>query len=267
MSPGTDENRLPQDFARKLDELLAGQPSGSGKPPDTETPAELEFAQKMLVYRAYPSSSFRGNLKQRLLAKMAEQEASLSSSEVPTLTHTHSQSFWSRLRRLFSSPPVWSMAAATAAVVIIAAVVVWRTGFFSADERPLLTAQNGSGTVSVAARVDGLQRAYAAGETVTLRFSFQNVTADTLTLTFPFDIGIENTGAETVRVFNPGQEIITLLPGEVKAWVLDWDQRDAAGQLVPAGDYNVVMYRFTATEDSSIAALEQTPVITILPAP
>jgi hypothetical protein len=159
MCPGTDKNRDEKDFTRKVDELLAGQAGKPGEPVDTESQSNLDFAKKIIESRLNPSPVFRDGLKQRLLAKIAEQEVSRSSSKVPT----RNLSLWGRLRNLFPSHPVWGMAAATVAVAVLALVVMWQVGVFTPAEHPVMTAQMGGAAVSVEAEVTGLKHSYHTG--------------------------------------------------------------------------------------------------------
>lgn len=256
MCPGMDDKQQQKDFTRKVDELLAGRSGRASEPLPAESRVNFEFAKKVLANRTEPSLVFRDNLKQRLLAKMTEQEA----AGVSTL------SWWNHLRDLFSSPPLWKMAAATVAVAVVA-LVVWRMGVFAPEEHTMMTSQMGGAMVSVEARVADLKRAYNTGDTVALHFSFKNVTADTITFPFPPGIGIESADFRAVRFFAAGNGTVTLRPGKVEIWDLTWDQRDAAGQLVPPGDYLIVMPRIPVTEGGGMLSLNQPLTVTILPVP
>ena len=265
MCPGTDDNRQHKDFTRKVDELLAGRAGKSDKSADAGSQADLAFTKKIMEFRPEPSPAFHDNLKQHLLAKMAEQEASRSSSKVLILTHKLFLSFRDRLRHLVPTRPVWSMAAAATAVAVIALVVMWRVGVFTPAARPIMTAQMNGAAVSVEAHLSGLKRSYNTGDPVALQFSFKNVTDETLTLPNLPGISIENADAEVVRLFPAGKETVPLRPGETEILALTWDQCDSAGQPVPPGDYQVVISRVSDTEDSNMVGLDQPLSITIVP--
>lgn len=262
MHPGTGNNRQQKDFTHQVDELLASQAGKAGEPGDSTSQANLDFAKKVIANRANPSPAFRDNLKQRLLNKLAEQET----AKITAFALPHSTSFRTRLQSIIPSRPVWGMAVGTA-VLVVALLVVWQMGVFTPQEHTLMTVQNGGRTVAVEAQVADLKQTYTAGDEIMFRFSFKNVTADTVTFSFPPAVSIENAAFEAVRSFAAGQALVTLYPGEAKNWVLTWDQQDAAGQPVSPGDYHINISGRSPAVGGGTVSLDQPLTVTILPAP
>jgi hypothetical protein len=64
-------------FIEYLDRLLAGEEICLGDDVSDELRSALELASKMLTYRDEPSADFRASLKDRLLQKLAQEEAAV----------------------------------------------------------------------------------------------------------------------------------------------------------------------------------------------
>ncbi len=121
------ENSGGERFGEYLDRLLTGEELPAGYEDNEEFRKALDFAGKMKALRAEPSPEFSERLRQRLLDKLAEQEAREQSE---------SASFRKKIESFISglfSRRLHSFAIASAAIVIIlavAAVVLLRTAYF-----------------------------------------------------------------------------------------------------------------------------------------
>ena len=107
----TSEER---EFSENIDRLLAGEEVKAGEDVSEDYRMAINFAQKLTKHRDNPSPSFKAQLRERLLSKLAKQEAQQEERNW----------FWEGLRNLIPQSPVWRTAAAT--VVIAVQNPVWR---------------------------------------------------------------------------------------------------------------------------------------------
>jgi hypothetical protein len=107
-------------FIEYLDRLLAGEEVSLGDDVSDELRSALELARKMLAYREEPSPAFRTGLRDRLLRKLAQEEAAAASK-------TEGRRAWAA--KLFPQSPVWRAATSAALVLLLVAIgAVWYTG-------------------------------------------------------------------------------------------------------------------------------------------
>ncbi len=72
MGKETDRER---EFSENIDRLLAGEEVTAGKDMDEDYQTAIDFSKKLIESRVDPSPHFKAQLKQRLLLKLAQQEA------------------------------------------------------------------------------------------------------------------------------------------------------------------------------------------------
>lgn len=258
MNPGMGEkNKKERDFAEHLDDVLAGKEAGADEAMDEEYRANIDFSRKIIECRGEPSAAFQQGLKNRLLSKLAEEEAS------EQRRRSQASSFWDWLRNLVPQNPAWRTAAVTVAVAVVALVVAWGSGLFSpGEEGPIVTGPLPP-TVSVEARASTPEITYPVGEEINIQFNFINVADETFTFLFPPEIRIGDLGTEVVRTFDVGQNTITLAPGQSEDYDLTWDQKNDAGEQVPFGDYQVIIPNVPLGEGKSVVSLVESPILTI----
>jgi len=105
-------------FIEYLDRLLAGEEISLGDDVSDEVRSALELASKMLAYRDEPSADFRANLRDRLLRKLAQEEAAATEAK------RHGFREWAA--NLFPQRPVLIGITSTVLVVLLAFVgTVW----------------------------------------------------------------------------------------------------------------------------------------------
>jgi hypothetical protein len=104
-------------FIEYLDRLLAGEDISLGDDVSDEVRSALELAKKMLAYRDEPSADFRTSLKDRLLRKLAQEEATTSAKR---------RGFREWAADLFPQKPVMIAVTSTVLVVLLIFVgTVW----------------------------------------------------------------------------------------------------------------------------------------------
>lgn len=258
MSPGMDEkSREEREFAKRVDEFLAGKEIKIDETLDEQYRSNVDFSRKIVECRGEPSPSFQEGLKKRLLSKLADQEAA------KVRQRSEHTSFWDWLRNLVPHSPAWKTAAVTVTIVVLA-LVVWRTGLFSPSEEPMIQTGLAIGpAVAVEGRAISTKTTYTVGEEIDIQFSFRNITDDTLTFPFPPEIRIEDANIEAVKTFAVGQGTRTLAPGQSIQYDLVWDQKDTTGKQVPPGDYQVVLQNIEVGEGKGVVSLVESPVLTI----
>ena len=118
-----EKDRFTQEqFIEYLDRLLAGEEIHIGEDVDDEMRSALEFARTMLASRDEPSPAFRASLKERLLRRLAREEAVAPDSVA-------GKGFGEWARDLFSHSAMWRAAASVAVVMLmVIAGVFWYTG-------------------------------------------------------------------------------------------------------------------------------------------
>lgn len=117
-------------FIEYLDKLLAGEEIRLGDDVSDEVRSALELARKMLAYRDEPSADFSASLRDRLLRKLAEEEAMTTPS---ARREDHRE--WTA--KLFPQSLVWRAAASAALIVLLAVIgVVWYAGRYGQAPAP-----------------------------------------------------------------------------------------------------------------------------------
>jgi hypothetical protein len=251
-----------KEFAKGLDRQIAGErtdaPNGTKKDYD-ET---LQFAGKMLESRVAPSVTFKENLKEHLLLKLAEQKMRAEKEK------EHTSSFWDTIKNLLPESATMRTVAATITVAVITLVIVWQAGiFYGPASQPTLgtpppTSGVSQGPVAVEAFVS--QTSYRLGEQVNIVLTFRNTGREELTLTpFPPEIIIVAASLKPYKTIS-GEVSRILLPGEVAQYTINWDQRDNEGQQVPAGDYIVEMLDIELNGGKGTVTLSDNPRISIV---
>jgi hypothetical protein len=204
-------------FTRALDRLLAGkEPEALPYPGDGET---LAFARKMAALRPMPDEHFKSLLKARLLQELAGRENERASKRGWLL---------SLLRR-----PAY---AAVLAALFLALIFggLWAAGVFNPSQAPFTPSV-------VKVEAETAKNTYSRGEQVVVSVSLENITGDTLSFTeFPPILSLMKASDHMAAyTFPAGSGTKSLAPGEAASFTLTWDQRDAAGNQVPAGRYYV----------------------------
>jgi hypothetical protein len=232
-------------FDEQLDRALAGQPVQIPSGADEDLRTALEFSRLMVTFRAEPSLRLKTELKADLLQKLVEQEE---------LKAAKRAWFWKVLPR----EPIWQ-AAAVLACILIAGGILWSTLFQtgtpekftipdqSAPAQPPATSEAGGAYpslevnqyLSAEARTD--KSIYQSGEPVKIEVSWKNLTGQDLTVDeFPPIVSLmETSDSRAVHTFASGKQSLVLKPGESAGYTFIWDQRDAAGNLVKAGNYYI----------------------------
>ena len=267
MSKRTNEESK---FTENIDRLLAGE-----KLEDTENISEdhrsaINFAQRLTESRIEPSPVFKAQLKERLLSKLAQEEARAAQKRENAL------SFWEFLKNLVPQSPAWRTVTATLLVALVAGSILWRTGLFTqsplpaeVEEQAVFEAEEGAGIrqqppvpvpetaptappPAVTLQQDSsplleLKTAqsdpviYTLGETTGINLVFQNTSSENILITvFPPPIQIlhAETGA-VIRSFPEGSTSLSLSPSETVSHTLVWDQQDSSGKQVVTGLYSV----------------------------
>jgi len=117
-----EKNRKERDFAKHLDDVLAGKETGTGEAMDEEHRANIDFSRKIIECRGEPPAAFQQGLKNRLLSKLAEEEA------IEQRRRSETKSFWDWLRNLVPQSPAWRTAAVTVTIAVVALVAAWGSG-------------------------------------------------------------------------------------------------------------------------------------------
>jgi hypothetical protein len=211
---------------------------------------DIEFTGKIIEGRATPSPAFQSALKQRLLTKLSEMEDVAASTKAPSVRGWFSRVF---------SQPTWQAAGAVA-VLLIAILVGWRAGLFAPG--PVVTSPYP--TVAVDANASLGRESYLFGESMSIDFSFKNVSSETLVFSFPPAFTIETLDGRSVRAFAVGTSTRSLAPGESANSSVTWDQKGDNGVQVPAGEYQIVMPNVKLGE-SGYLSLTRAPVLAISP--
>ena len=246
------ESNQEKQFAENLDRLLAGQEIKTDEKMDDAVREELEFARKMTALRTEPSDQFASELRARLLAKLAAQEAARA---------TRKSWFTNMLRQ-----PVWQAAALLMAIAIIG-TAVWSTGILRSQApiaqlptakttppvaavtpvptvapRPTATsapAPTAAARIVVGAAANTDKAVYAPGERVGIVVNLKNSSTQPIQLDrYPPIVSLMRADTrQPVYTFVSGTGTRTLAPGETATFTEYWDQRDNAGQPVAPGGY------------------------------
>lgn len=133
-------------FIEYLDRLLAGEDISLGDDVSDEVRSALDLARKMLAYRDEPSANFRANLKDRLLRKLAEEEAAT--------TPAKRQGFREWTANLFPQKPVLIGVTSTVLVVLLIFVgTVWYSTRYGGAPMPAEAPTTGKYSVSLPSNI------------------------------------------------------------------------------------------------------------------
>ncbi len=246
------DNEEARQFNKEVERLLEGGEPAAGAVGDAKT---LDFARKLLQARAEPAPAFRQGLKERLLARLAAEEVAAARPRRGILDF---------LKGLVPQSPVWRTAAVSVAVVLLAFAISWRAGFFTApgglQNPPLgtITVQN----VVLEAYMTVPKEAYNAGEPVIITVRLRNITDRQVRLESEPALTVADAAANNFNIANrsnPG----TVAPGAIAELTFAWDQRDAAGNQAPPGDYQVSVSDLRVSEGN--VQLPEPATVRLLP--
>jgi hypothetical protein len=248
----SDEIGEEREFSEKIDRLLAGEEVQAGEDASEDYRTTINFAQKLTSLRSDPSPHFKGQLRKRLLSKLADQQAE------KTRPKEKGSAFREAFRNLIPRNPVWRTATATVTVAVLAIIVLWGSGIFTpAPEQmgvrgpvpevapvPQMAPSPAEGGLQTSAVVEA-----PVSETVVAAFSeevkidlvFRNVSSESMRVA-PFPPAIHVIRAETdevIRSLAEGNESRELLPSGTLDYILVWDQLDDNRRQVDPGRYSI----------------------------
>lgn len=247
-----------KEFLENLDRLLAGEEVTAAEDMSEDCRTAIEFSKKLIECRAHPSPSFKAKLKQRLLQKLAEQEAE---------AHQKEKANWFRegLRNLFPRRPVWQYATAMVTVLMLVFAIVLSSTVFvpspvgeepvNGDEGPIIgiPEQNLLGLEAIPQEMV----ISLAEEVVEIELVFQNISSESLTVTsFPPSIEIIRDG-EVVRNLEAGGVGVEILQSESVTYTLVWDLRDNSGEKVLPGWYSININDVTLSKTGEPTEIHQ----------
>lgn len=252
-----DENE--RQFAADIDRLLRGEESLSVQD-DADYAEALQFAQRLMQLRDEPTEQFAGKLRNRLVVKLAEQDARQEKS-VPWFV------------RLFSRPSL-RLAVVSTFMVVAAVGLLWRADLLAplsprADEAGpgIMTTPDPSAPPETEERtaapdndmltMEGVPPAAvpdttlmvvghvpphaAYSEPMSITFEFRNEGTEPVSLAFfPPAVHIRDAATgDIVYSFAPGERSHAIRPMEVRSYRIDWDQQDLQGSQVQPGRYMI----------------------------
>lgn len=240
MSKEINEER---EFSENVDRLLAGEEVTAGEDMSEDYRIAIEFSKKLIECREDPSASFKAQLKERLLLKLAGQEADAARKK------ERANRFWEGLRNLFPRRPVWQYATAMVAVLMLVFAIVLSSTVFApspmveepvnGDEGPIMGTpeQNLLGLEAIPQET----AISLAEEVVEIELVFQNISSESFTVaSFPPSIEILRIDdGEVVRNLGAGDDRVEILPSESVTYTLVWDLRDNSGEKVLHGWYSI----------------------------
>jgi hypothetical protein len=246
MAKGSSEERR---FSDNLDRLLAGEGTEPTEKMSEDCRTAVEFARRLADLRDEPSPSFKQQTRNRLLARLAEQEAARQKEK------RHRP--WGSLGRLFELSPVWRTATVTIAVAVLALAVIWQSGLFNQPEgdiarrapapelaTPPQTAAAAAPTATPLLELRPLETIFAKpGEAVRVELVFINMGPQSVELaTFPPAIHVAQSETDrVVRSFASGKVRRAIQASETVTYSLLWDQKDDNGKQVSPGKYFVLI--------------------------
>ena len=249
---------MEKQFLENLERILAGKDLKVSGAIDDDCRAALDFAKEMVELHVAPSTSFKAQLRERLLRRLGEQEARAPAEK--------RKSFWGWLRDLWRDKPVWRTVTVTLLVALVAVSVMGRMGVFTQFAPPPVInipppapapaptpapapaptpAPRPQTPIEVMATTD--RESYLPGEDIAIEFSFKNNTHEPYEIaSFPPEIEILGKGPhdEVVRSFPAGNLFQLLDSGEVVRYELTWNQLDSLGEQVDYGYYQFMIPEF-----------------------
>ena len=250
-----------REFAENIDHLLAGEELTADEDMSEDYRTAIDFSKKLIESRVDPSPHFKARLKQRLLLKLAQQEAEAVRQKERAI------SFWEFLRTLVPQSPVWRTATATILVILVAVGISWRMGLFTQSPiapgigaggpeegappaGPVMEAPPQALLELEAAQLEPIVSPF--GETAEVELVFKNTSSESISVTpFPPAIHIvQGKSGKPIRSFTEGSERLELSPSESIRYSLVWDQRDTGGEQVEPGWYAVHAGAVTISKDT-----------------
>jgi len=249
-----------KEFLENLDRLLVGEEVTAAEDMSEDCRTAIEFSKKLIECRAHPSPSFKAKLKQRLLQKLAEQEAEARQKEKVN---------WFRegLRNLFPRRLAWQYATAMVTVLMLVFAIVLSSTVFApspvveepvnGDEGPTIgmPEQNLLGLEAIPQEIV----ISLAEEVVEIELVFQNISSESLTVTsFPPSIEIIRIDdGEVVRNLEAGGVGVEILQSESVTYTLVWDLRDNSGEKVLPGWYSINVNNVTLSKAGEPTEIHQ----------
>jgi len=240
-----------QEFSENLDRLLAGEEVKASEDVSDDYQTTISFAQKLTKLGDEPSPSFKAQLKERLLQKLAEQEAARQKEK--------GNWFWEGLRNLIPQNPVWRTATATVVVAVLAIVVLWGAGLFTQSPEQMVSREDTTpamltspGAILELESIPSKTTAYPLGEEIKIELVFRNVSSESITLA-PFPPAIQISRAENgelVRFLAEGHEKQEIPPSGTLNYPLVWNQLDDNGEEVEPGRYTIIVSDATSRKDT-----------------
>ncbi|MBM2832361.1 MAG: hypothetical protein HW414_1413 [Dehalococcoidia bacterium] len=241
------ESSEERQFSDNLDKLLAGVGTEPAEKMSEDCRTAVDFARRLTSLRDEPSPRFKQQTRNRLLARLVEQEAARQKEE------RHRP--WGSLGRLLSLSPVWRTATVTIAVAVLALAVIWQSGLFNQPEGdiarrapapesapPPQTAAAAAPTPAPLLELRPLETISAKpGEAVRVELVFTNTGPQSIELApFPPAIHVAQSGTDkVVRSFAAGKARRAIQASETVTYALLWDQKDDNGRQVGPGRYFV----------------------------
>lgn len=255
-----NEREEAKQFSDNLDRLLHNEETGAEQGEGVRE--ALEFARKIKSVRPEPSPQFKSQLKQKLLTKIAQQEAPVRAE----------RSWFGRIIR----QPVWQTVTAVLVIAIVTGVM-WGAGMFRSPEKtgissPGNIAMNAlptttpattttavpvpsilavppitSETVPAVTGVRSLQVSgsvnkteFTVGETVNITITLKNTSSQPIEIfQFPPTLSIiQEQTMQPVYTFKVGQPK-TLAANGTTSYTWQWDQEDINSNPVPPGEYHI----------------------------
>lgn len=236
---GVDPGR---EFSQGVDRMLAGQEPHVPTTLGNDYRTAVDFARSLIQHRVKVRSSFKAQLKERLLSRLDEEERNMK-----TITELRRNRFWEPLGSVVPRQPVWQALTAMLLLVVIAGGVMWGSGVFTQTATPTppsgiaLTPRPGPARPPLEMSASPAKTGHLPGETITIEFTFRNSGTGPITLRpFPPEIRVMQPWPhEAARAFGAGSGERALQPGETATHALAWDQLDAGGRQVVPGYYFV----------------------------
>ena len=238
-------------FSNILDSILAGEDVDTSGITDEELLHTIEFARKMRSLRESPGEQFSSQLRGRLLSRAAEEDA-----------RAHHREKSSRMQGLWHKP-VWQIVLAVVITVFAVNLAIHLQTFTpetAPDPTPETTpatepapepepeaaaphAMTDEGTLSlgnIELTSHPSQHSYNIGEEIAVEFEVTNHSSETVYLD-PFPPQMELVGADSDTVWESegGEDRLSVEAGETVTYHLCWDQSDASGAQVSAGEYRL----------------------------
>jgi hypothetical protein len=226
-------------FSEQVDRILAGGRAAPGADVDDDFRSALDFAQDIAAMTPAPRAGFQAALDSRLRTRMAELEEEGRVGD--------KRSWWQRL----AARPAWLVAAAAVFIVAIG-ILVWAAGVLQPAAQPSI----------ISASASTSKATYASGEQVNIRVDLENVSGSTLFIDrYPPNLSIMDAQTnQPVYTTAAGEHGISVPAGNRLDFAVQWDQRDANGQIVAPGRYYIELEDFIDRDGQPIPLRFARPV-------